>query len=174
MSRLTAAALRRSARGVRGIYRKAEADARYAERLAAAVRNTDLDALDRLFRQATSGFNETGANGSAFTIGFAAAAPASEILHAASIRGGRRFTAARLRSLSFRILPLVRSIADKCTCAEALVRAARARDNARLRRLIAPRIRRGGLVSVQGDAKSIVMRIRVADGSVFLVQWFVL
>lgn len=173
MAVLTAAALQRIARGTIGIYRRAVNREAYARRAARAVRASDLDALERLFRLATRGFNDVGANGAGFSIGFCAPAPAGQVFNANAIQGGRRYTAARLRSLSFRVIPLLARITARRQYAERLARAARAGDQVRLRRLIAPYIRRNGLVSVQGDAESIILRIRTADGSTFLFQWFV-
>lgn len=174
MSQFTTVALQRVARGTRGIIRKTAKSERYAARLTRAVRTTDLDLLERLYRQATSGFNDISANRNGFGIGFAAPAPADEIFMNTAIQGGKLFTANRIRSLSFRVLPLYNKIAGDSQYAQRLVRAASARDQVRLRRLIAPYVRRNGLLSATGDSKGIALRIRVAGGAVFLHQFFVL
>ncbi|MDF2960485.1 MAG: hypothetical protein K0S39_2220 [Paenibacillus sp.] len=174
MSQLTTAALRRAARGTVGIYRKIATDAVYAARLTNAIRSSDLTAIRNLFRQATSGFNEFGANGFGFDIGFAVPAPADEIFNASTISGRRTLTVRRLRSLASRILPLYARIASDRQFAANLVLAARAGNQSRLRRLIAPLIRSSSLASVRGDQKSIVMQIRVSGGAVFINQFFVL
>jgi hypothetical protein len=168
MSQLTPIALQRIARGTRGVLRKTVKSELYAAHLARAVRTADLDMLERLYGQATTGFNDASVNRSGFGIGFAAPAPADQIFMNNAIQGGRLFTANRIRSLSFRVLPFYNQIAGSNLYAQRLVRAARARDQVRLRRLIAPYIRRSGLLSVAGDSKSIVLRIRVAGGAVFL------
>ena len=174
MSQLTTVALQRVARGTRGIIRKTAESERYAVRLTQAVRTANLDLLERLYRQATSGFNDVSVNRNGFGIGFEVPAPADEIFMSTAIQGGMFFTANRVRSLSFRVLPLYNKIASDSPYAQRLVRAARARDQVRLRRLIVPYVRRNGLLSATGDSKSIVLRIRTAGGAVFLHQFFVL
>jgi hypothetical protein len=174
VSQLTAVALQRLARGTRGIICKTARNMRYAARLTKAVRTTDLDLLERLYRKATSGFNDVSVNLNGFGIGFAVPAPADQIFMDTAIQGGEFFTANRIRSLSFRVLPLYDKIASSNLFAQRLVRAARAGDQVRLRRLIAPHIRRNGLISATGDSKSIVLRIRVAGGAVYLHHFFVL
>jgi len=174
MSQLTAAALQRIARGARGIIRRTAKSGAYAACLNKAVRNTDLDLLERLYRKATSGFNDVSVNLNGFGIGYAAPAPAGQVFMDTAIQGGARFTAARIRSLSIRVLPLYAKLASDRQFAERLVRLARARDQVRLRRLIAPFVRFNGLLSATGDAESIALRVRVAGGTVFLHQFFVL
>jgi len=174
VSRLTTAALQRIARGARGIIRKTAVNGAYAGSLAKAVRSTNLDLLERLYRQATKGFNDVSVNRSGFGIGYAAPAPADQVFMDTAIQGGKLFTARRIRSLSIRVLPLYAKLASDRRYAERLVRLARTGDQVRLRRLIAPFILHNGLLSARGDSKSIVLRVRVAGGAVFLHQFFVL
>src|SRR5690606_34962546 len=102
----------RIARGARGIIAKAARDGRYAVCLTRAVRRTDLDLLERLYRKVTSGFNDVSVNMNGFGIGYAVPAPADESFMDTAIQGGDRFTAPRIRSLSARVLPLYAKLAS--------------------------------------------------------------
>jgi hypothetical protein len=86
----------------------------------------------------TSGFNDFGTNTFGFNIGFKAPAPADEVENATNTKGRVRLTVASFRSISKRILPLYRKIRDNNTFAILLVLAAKNRNNALLRGLIAP------------------------------------
>ncbi|CAM4416370.1 hypothetical protein L1N85_25915 [Paenibacillus alkaliterrae] len=173
MSIITAEALRKSARKTFPVYRKIAKDPVYALRLSHALRNSDLDKVETLLKQATSGFNTFGANPGGFDIGYSAQPPADEIFNATSVKGRGTLTATGLAKLSRRILPLYRKISCDKKFSTALVLAAKAGNHTRLRRLIAPLIPNNRLVSVRGDKKSIVLEIKTCD-VVFINQFFVL
>jgi hypothetical protein len=174
LSILTVVALRKAATKTIPIYREIVCNPVYATRLTIAIRNNNLDSLNRLFKEVTSGFNDFGTNSFGFSIGFKAPAPADQVENATNTKGRVRLTVISLRSISKRILPLYRKISSNNAFATHLVLAARNRNNTILRALISPLLPANSLVSVRGDRTGIILEIKSVTGVVFITQFFVL
>ncbi|NEW09106.1 hypothetical protein GK047_24325 [Paenibacillus sp. SYP-B3998] len=174
MSQLTVVALRKAARKSLPIYLKIALSPLYAARLTLAIRNANLNTINRLFKEVTSGFNSVGSNTFGFSIQFAAPAPANEVGNATNTKGNVRLTVSSLRSISKRVLRLYGKISRDNAFATQLVQAAKVGNNIRLRALITPLLPSNSLVAVQGDRTGIVLQIKSSTGVVFISQFFVL
>lgn len=175
MSLLTGVALRIAAKKTIPIYREVATNPEYATRLTLAIRNANLSTISRLFMEVTSSIEDIGTNSFGFNIGFTFPAPTDQIIENETFTKGRvRLTVTSFRSISKRILPLYRKIANNSSFAAQLALAARNGQNTRLRNLISPLLPANSLVSVQGDRKAINLEVKASTGVVFNTSFFVL
>ncbi|TXK83893.1 hypothetical protein [Paenibacillus sp. N3.4] len=139
--KLTVHALRKVAVIMLPFYQKLAADRSYSARWAKAVREADLDTLEKMLRSVIGSvpLASFGTNGIGYFIGFPLPKPLDVITNATSIRPGQvqfTFSGAINRSIAKAVVPLYREIANNAGYAALLVKAINANNKPFLNRLL--------------------------------------